>query len=179
MPALNRPPVAQPREGVSYEIRSSRDFGKTGSFYWLWELGSKTMETSTSDSALSGANSHCFTAFCAQLARIGFPPTIEESRTVPFALTYTRSFTTPPIPRCFSTTGYCAATFFRILRVVVVSCDKSAGAEQAQQTARQAPRQLIVISVSAHRQTLSPGRGRPENGTFAQGKWGTDKASPR
>jgi hypothetical protein len=49
---------------------------------------------------------------------------------------------------------------------------KRAGAEQAQQTARQALRQLIVISVSTHRQTLSPGPGRPENGNFALGRMG-------
>jgi hypothetical protein len=47
-----------------------------------------------------------------------------------------------------------------------------AGAEQAQHTARQAPLQLIVISLSAHRQTLSPGWGRPEKWQLRTGKNG-------
>jgi hypothetical protein len=154
-------------------LQLQRDSGKTGFLLAFGNWGRRRWGVH-SDSAF-GSEQPLLHGLLRTVAGSDFP-TIEESRTVPFALAIHCSFTTPPMPRCFSTSGYCAGTFFRILRVVVVSATK-AGAQQAQQTARQAPRQLFAFHISTHRQTAPLGGGILEIATWE--KWGTDKASPR
>jgi len=91
-------------------------------FYSLAELGSNPTVTSTVSSFSAAMNVHCFTAFTAQSARIGFPPRTWTSFTDPLGVTTTRIRTVPPMPRRFNTEGYCADTDFTTLRLELTSC---------------------------------------------------------
>src|SRR5580700_8046862 len=96
-----------------------------------YEFGSKVTAT-VMVLSLPGANFHWRTAFSAESANAGFPPSTSTSFTLPSAWMATFKRTVPPMPLRFQIEGYCASTFFTTLRSA--SCARAGVRQRAPKT---------------------------------------------